>query len=161
MNAMVPQNFQLVFSNGCSIPVLEESVNVAYSYQLMEHLHPDDAFEQLQNIYKVLTTGGVYICDTPNRLSGPHDISRHFDTVAQGFHLKEYTITELSDLLKKVGFSKIRVYIRIKKIYIFLYTFPAILCEKLLSILPYSLRQGMVSNLPISWLLGIRLVGTK
>ena len=63
----------------------------------MEHLHPDDALEQLQNIYSALVPGGIYLCITPNRLSGPQDVSRDFDMVATGFHLKEYTISELSN----------------------------------------------------------------
>ena len=57
-----PANFQLIISDGCSIPVLHSSANVAYSDQLMEHLHPDDVFEQLQNIYNALAPGGIYIC---------------------------------------------------------------------------------------------------
>ena len=38
-----PDNFELIISDGSSIPVPVESVDVAYSNQLMEHLHPDDA----------------------------------------------------------------------------------------------------------------------
>ena len=45
--AAEPANFQLILSDGCSIPVAPASVNVAYSNQLMEHLHPSDALEQL------------------------------------------------------------------------------------------------------------------
>ena len=71
----------------------------------MEHLHPDDAVDQLKNIYNALVNGGKYICITPNRLTGPHDISKYFDNVATGFHLKEYTVTELSGLFREVGFS--------------------------------------------------------
>ncbi|MCK4236917.1 MAG: class I SAM-dependent methyltransferase, partial [Candidatus Krumholzibacteria bacterium] len=37
-----PQNFELIISDGCSVPVPKNSINIAYSYQLMEHLHPDD-----------------------------------------------------------------------------------------------------------------------
>src|SRR5688572_21898007 len=66
-----PDNFEFVLSNGTNIPVPSGSVTVAYSYQLMEHVHPDDALEQLTNIYRALAPGGVYICITPNRLSGP------------------------------------------------------------------------------------------
>jgi predicted SAM-dependent methyltransferase len=51
----------------------------------MEHLHPDDAFEQLKQIYTALTPGGLYICTTPNRLTGPHDVSKYFDETAAGF----------------------------------------------------------------------------
>ncbi|MGF1491700.1 MAG: class I SAM-dependent methyltransferase [Microcoleaceae cyanobacterium] len=102
-----PDNVEFAISDGCSIPVPDNSVDVAYSHQLMEHLHPDDALEQLRNLYRALAPGGIYICITPNRLSGPHDISRYFDEVATGFHLKEYTVTELSDLFRAVGFSKV------------------------------------------------------
>ena len=79
-----PQNFQLIISDGCSIPVAPNSVNVAYSCSLMEHLHPEDALAQLRNVYQALVPGGVYICITPNRLTGPHDISRYFEPVATG-----------------------------------------------------------------------------
>jgi hypothetical protein len=33
-----------------------------------------------------------YCCVTPNRISGPHDISVYFDSAARGLHLKEYSI---------------------------------------------------------------------
>ncbi|HEY9597222.1 MAG TPA: class I SAM-dependent methyltransferase, partial [Cyanophyceae cyanobacterium] len=102
-----PPNFEFILSDGCSIPVPENSVNIAYSHQLMEHLHPDDAIEQVENIYKALTPNGSYLCITPNRLSGPHDISKYFDETATGFHLKEYTVTELYELFRAVGFSKV------------------------------------------------------
>lgn len=62
----------------------------------MEHLHPDDAYEQLQEIYNALIPGGIYICITPNRLSGPHDVSQYFDSIATGFHPKEYTTVEMN-----------------------------------------------------------------
>ena len=38
-----PSNFELVISDGCSIPVEPNVVDVVYSNQLVEHLHPDDA----------------------------------------------------------------------------------------------------------------------
>jgi SAM-dependent methyltransferase len=104
-----PENFELVISDGCSVPVPPGTVDVAYSDQLMEHLHPDDAIEQLQNIFAALKPGGTYVCITPNRLSGPHDISRYFDKVATGFHLKEYTATELTRIFEGVGFVEIQV----------------------------------------------------
>ena len=92
-NETVPRNFELVICDGCSVPVPQNSIGIVYSNQLMEHLHPDDAFEQLQSIYKALMPGGIYICSTPNRIFGPNDISAYFDKVATGFHLKEYTVT--------------------------------------------------------------------
>jgi SAM-dependent methyltransferase len=160
-NLAFPQNFKLVLSDGSSIPVSRNTVNVAYSNQLMEHIHPDDAFEQLQNIYNALAPGGIYICITPSRLNGPHDISQYFDTVASGFHLKEYTISELGDLFKKVGFSRAMVNIEIVGKYINMPVFLSVLIEKLLSILPHKIRKFIASNLPARKLLGIRLIGVK
>lgn len=156
-----PHNFELIISDGCSISVPKNSITVVYSNQLMEHLHPDDAFDQLRNIYMALTHGGKYICITPNRLSGPHDISMYFDKVATGFHLKEYTVTELCGLFHRVGFSKISAYRGGKGIYMKLPLFLVKLCEKLLSLLPYSLRRGIANTLPFRALLGVTIVGTK
>ena len=70
--------------------------------------------KQLKNIYQALAPGGSYLCFTPNRLSGPHDISKYFDEVATGFHLREYTNTELVAIFKKTGFSEIMVYMGFK-----------------------------------------------
>ncbi|MDN5869956.1 MAG: class I SAM-dependent methyltransferase [Nitrococcus sp.] len=161
-NKTSPANFKLILSDGCSIAVNLGSVNLAYSNQLMEHLHPDDAFEQLQNIYNALAPGGIYFCITPNRLSGPHDISSYFDTVATGFHLKEYTMQELSKLFKKVGFSKVMILVGAKGKYIKLPTFPMVFCEWLLRLCPYKTRKAIACNLPFTLLFGgIKIVGVK
>lgn len=152
-----PQNFELILFDGCNIPLPANSVNVAYSNQLMEHLHPDDALEQLENIYRILTSHGTYICVTPNRLSGPHDISKYFDVAATGFHLKEYTNTELSNLFKQAGFSEVRAYVGATGIYFRSPLFLLKFLESLLDRLPHWLSKGIAR---IS-LLNIRLVGTK
>jgi SAM-dependent methyltransferase len=157
-----PENFQLILSDGCSIPVPPNSVNIAYSNQLMEHLHPEDAFEQLQNIYNALAPGGFYICITPNRLTGPHDVSKYFDVIATGFHLKEYTILELYTLFRKVGFSKIKVYVGGKGIYKrFPFVSLLLLCERLLIELPFTVRNVITHSLLFRGLLNCRLVGIK
>ena len=109
-----PDNFELILSDGTSVPVPAGSVDVAYSNQLMEHLHPDDAEEQLRNIYEALAPGGAYVCITPNRLLGPADISKYFDEVATGFHLKEYTNRELAALCREVGFRRVRALVWLK-----------------------------------------------
>jgi SAM-dependent methyltransferase len=159
--AVSPQNFQLIISDGCSIPVPEESVNVAYSNQLMEHLHPDESLEQLRNIYRALAPGGSYICITPNRLNGPHDVSMYFDSVATGFHLKEYTTSELIDLFRSVGFSKIKAYIPAKGRYLDMPLSLIRRCESFLETLPRSTGKRLARGLPFRVLLDVRLVGTK
>ncbi len=105
-----PEKFELILSDGTSIPVPPGSVDVAYSNQLMEHLHPDDASAQLVNLQRALRPGGVYVCATPNRLTGPHDISRGFDIIATGFHLREYTNVELFELFRGCGFGRVTIY---------------------------------------------------
>ena len=136
-----PINFSLVLSDGRSIPVPENTVNVAYSNQLMEHLHPDDALEQLKDLYRALAPDGIYLCLTPNRLSGPHDISMYFDEVATGFHLREYTNLELVALFKKAGFSHIVVYMGFSGYYIACPLFLVNFMEATLARLPHSLRK--------------------
>ena len=101
---------ETVLSDGCSVPVPPGSLTLAYSFQVMEHIHPDDAMEQLRNLFAAIAPGGSYFCVTPSRLNGPHDVSKYFDTVARGFHLKEYTVTELEQLFRSVGFKRIQAY---------------------------------------------------
>ena len=156
-----PDNFHLVISDGCSIPVPANSIAVAYSDQLMEHLHPEDALDQLHHIFTALTPAGIYLCITPNRLNGPHDISMYFDEVATGFHLHEYTITELSDLFKKVGFSKVRVYIWKRGLFLMLPVFPFRLLEQMLCAFPRTLARRLLRSKIIRWLLYIRMVAIK
>lgn len=160
-NLTLPPNMTLIISDGCSVPVPAGSVDVAFSNQLMEHLHPDDALEQLGNIHAALAPGGIYLCITPNRLRGPHDISRHFDRVATGLHLKEYTVNELSRLFREAGFSAVRAYLRPTSGGKLISTFPARLCEMSIGWLPYKLRKAIASLNPMARLLGIRLVGIK
>lgn len=113
-SAATPSNFELVISDGTSIPVAPGSVNVAYSNQLMEHLHPDDVRTQLVNLYRALAPGGAYVCITPNRLIGPHDVSRGFDREATGMHLREYTNLDLSSMFREVGFRSVRIYTSVR-----------------------------------------------
>src|SRR5688572_8037184 len=55
----LPANVRFVQTDGQSIDVATGSVDVAFSDQLMEHLHPDDAIAQLRNIHRALKPGGV------------------------------------------------------------------------------------------------------
>jgi SAM-dependent methyltransferase len=157
-NVRFPDNFEFIVSDGVTIPVPENSVSIAYSYQCMEHLHPDDAVEQLRNIYNALAPGGNYLCITPNRLAGPHDISKYFDETASGFHLKEYTGAELVDLFQRVGFAKIHAFIGGRSA---LRWVPMRSYETLLSRLPSVARRWLVAWLPFGMLWDIAIVGTK
>ena len=109
-DARLPANVKLVLFDGFKIPLPDNNVDVVYSNQLMEHLHPDDAMIQLGEIYRILKNGGVYICITPNRITGPHDISRFFTDKPVGFHLREYSSGDLRSLFLSSGFSNVIFY---------------------------------------------------
>jgi SAM-dependent methyltransferase len=159
-SSRTPDNFHLLISDGCSVPVPPESIDLAYSYMVMEHLHPDDAFDQLQNICRALIPGGTYVCITPNRLTGPHDISKYFDEFATGFHMKEYTTVELSDLFQKVGFSQVTAYVGARGNYVSLPVPLIDLSERFLNGLRNAARKIFGMHLPLP-LPDIRLVGVK
>jgi ubiquinone/menaquinone biosynthesis C-methylase UbiE len=152
-----PDNFELIISDGTSIPLPAGTVNVVYSNQLMEHIHPDDVKEQLTNVLNVLEKGGRYVCITPSRINGPHDISRYFDKRASGFHLKEYTFSELKKIFKAAGFSKVHGYIGARGKFIRLPIFLVSLSEKMIGLLPVSARRARIFD-PV---LNIRVVGTR
>lgn len=156
-----PENFTLVLSDGTAIPVPEGRITVAYSNQLMEHLHPDDALDQLANIYRALAPGGVYICVTPNRLTGPHDISRYFDTVATGFHLKEYTCTELIAMFRHVGFRTVHQCFRKGSTYVRVPGPVARCAERTIERLPPTLQKRASTTSLVRGLLQIRLIARK
>jgi SAM-dependent methyltransferase len=160
-NIQKPTNFELIISDGSSIDVVPESINIAYSNQLMEHLHPDDAIDQLQGVYNALVPGGIYICITPHRFKGPSDISKYFDEVATGFHLKEYTITELIQLFKSVGFRKIINLFVVKSLMLKVPVYPAIYFEKLIDPVPHFIRKRISTNLLVNHLMSIKIVATK
>ena len=155
------RNLDFVLSDGCSIPVPEKSVDLAYSYQLMEHLHPEDAREQLQNIYKALKKGARYVCQTPNPMNGPHDISQYFDDTACGFHLKEYTAGELCDLFAQAGFTSIHAYFGVKGRYRRI-SVSAVRClETVLGGVPAQMRRGIANRLPCRLFMGLPIVAIK
>lgn len=103
-----PANFRFLKTNGIDIPLPDQSIDLAYSNQLIEHLHPDDAEAQIREVVRVLVPGGRYFVRTPSRLSGPHDVSVFYSYQAQGFHLKEYDYRSLHRLLTGAGFDQVR-----------------------------------------------------
>ena len=156
-------NFEFVVSDGTSIPVPDGSVDIAYSRHVLEHLHPDDVSDHLAEVYRALAPGGRYVCITPSRLSGPHDVSRHFDRVATGLHLHEYSITELDALLRAGGFVRVAVIVGSRGWFLPVRFAPAPFrwLERVLAPLPYPLRRAVARFPPIRVVLGVRLVAHK
>jgi SAM-dependent methyltransferase len=151
-------NLEVVLSDGISIPV---KATLIFSNQLMEHLHPDDARDQLANVFAALEPGGKYFCITPNRMNGPHDVSRGIDEVARGFHLREYTNRELAGLFRSVGFARVQAFVRIRNFQTTLPLGVVIALETVVGCLGWGLGWR-VSNLPIlRRILGVQLIATR
>jgi len=101
----VPDNFDLIIYDGYNLPVEENSTDVVFSDQLIEHLHPEDTEFHFQLVRNILRPQGVYVFRTPHRFSGPHDVSRYFSDEPEGFHLKEWTYSEIARVLKRLKYS--------------------------------------------------------
>src|SRR5262249_29869627 len=112
--------------------------------------------------YDALGAGGVYVCTTPHRYSGPHDVSKFFDDQASGFHLKEYTYHELRHMFRMTGFNATAACVGVKGRYFSLPDSAAVLAETALGRLPYSLRRLLCRSRPFRPLFGdITIVGRK
>lgn len=120
------------------LPFETNAFDVVISMQLFEHLHPQDASTHLEEVYRVLKPGGYYLLETPNRLAGPRDISRFFSDTPQGFHLREYSVADLCELLSRCGFQPVQVILRRRRI---IKAEIARLIELLWGLLPVSLRR--------------------
>ncbi len=158
-------NMKLALSDGVSIPLAEGSVDVAFSDQVMQHLHPEDAREQLENIRRCLAQGGTYICFMPNRLRGPQDISGHFAGIsgepAHGLHLREYSAREARRLFLQAGFGKVRFYAGARGVFL---PVPFSLLgafEAVLERLPRRFRKPLANSPLVRAILGLRVVATK
>jgi SAM-dependent methyltransferase len=142
-----PNNFELLITDGRSIPMRQGTVDLAYSNQLMEHLHPDDAIEQLEQISAALRPGGRYICLTPNRLLGPGDISMYFEEdVARGFHLREYSNGELRGVMLRSGFARVDVVATLRGRFAALPIWPFLALEGAFELLPRPARRRLKRN---------------
>ncbi len=101
-----PENFRLIVYDGYNLPEIKQNtIDIVFSYQLIEHLHPEDTQYHFELVRNILKPGGKYVFQTPHATSGPYDISMFFSDEPEGFHLKEWTYTEVKALVKNLGFS--------------------------------------------------------
>lgn len=102
-----PKNFELIIYDGYETRLPAESIDLAFSDQLIEHFHPDDVQLHFHLIHRLLKKNGLYVFRTPHPFTGPHDVSQYFSDTPKGFHLKEWTFTELKTVLSQCGFRSI------------------------------------------------------
>lgn len=143
-----PDNFKLIVYDGYQLDAVPDaSVDIIFSYQFLEHLHPDDVPLHLDLVHRLLKPGGLYILDTPHRYSGPHDISRLFGSKLDCFHFQEWTIQGLKKSLHDHGFHLIWVYRFGKVQKSALFNLFSSIAEALIGLLPRTLRQRVSQKL--------------
>ena len=138
-----PDNFKLFVYNGYHLEMEEKSVDVVFSDQLIEHLHPEDTMHHFQLVQTILKKNGLYVFRTPHSFCGPHDISGYFSDEPEGFHLKEWTYQELAAVLSELKFSSWRGILSVKGVCMSLPASFFILIEKILSTLPRKLQRSV------------------
>lgn len=159
--AGAPANFSFVQTNGTALALDTGYADLVYSNQLMEHLHPDNAEQQLQEVCRVLKPGGAYICSTPSRITGPHDISCYFGHEPTGFHLREYDHASLAAMFRGAGFRSARALVTVKGRQMTLPVAAVGLVEQAVLRLPRAVRTRLTSIGPVRNLAGIMLIGRK
>ncbi|MGQ3684422.1 MAG: hypothetical protein ACUBOA_05325 [Candidatus Loosdrechtia sp.] len=86
----------------------------AYSNDVIEHLHPDDALMHFREVPRVLNEEGRYYFWTPGKNSGPHDFTKNFYLKGVGVspmasYIREYNFAEMIEILKEVGYRKVTI----------------------------------------------------
>lgn len=156
-----PENFRFVKTPGVEIALPDASIDFAYSNQLMEHLHPDDAADQLAEIRRVLKPNGMYLCTTPSRVTGPHDVSCYFSYEAEGFHLREYDYGSLRRVFRQAGFRHAKI-VLVAKGRRFRAPYWALRpLEMSVLAMPPKLRAKLTSNVIASGIFGLNMIGVK
>jgi SAM-dependent methyltransferase len=146
--ADAPKNFLLVLYDGFHLPLTPGSVDLAFSDQLIEHLHVDDAEWHFKMIAEALAPGGHYVFRTPHRFTGPHDVSMYFTSgEPEGFHLKEWTYGELRTVLRRSGYGRLTAIWCAKGVAVRLPIWVMVAKEAALRPLPRALRRK-ISVLP-------------
>lgn len=87
--------------NGEKIPYDESTFDVIISFQVIEHVESDYAF--IEEIHRVLKTGGVFIVTTPNRIHRLKPGQKSWNP----YHVREYYPQELVSLLERC-FSSVK-----------------------------------------------------
>ncbi len=140
----------------------QEPFQVAYWNDVFEHLPPDESIDFLRKIYALLSPGGVLLTITPNWHLRPSDITFEHKpprSTAEGFHLKEYTLREMRDVLRTAGFSRVTMPWFVTKKNSYLCGSGGLNCkcwfEPALEKLPFKLSRllcrGLALNCTLAW----------
>jgi len=94
-NNYIKPNLNFYNGDAINLPFLDESFDVIVSFETIEHIRKYDKF--LNECWRVLRNGGLFICSTPNKkISSPHT-----KLPLNPFHVKEFYIDEFYELLDR------------------------------------------------------------
>ncbi|CQR72119.1 hypothetical protein SOV_20080 [Sporomusa ovata DSM 2662] len=141
----------------------DSSIDIFYWNDVFEHIAVDEINPLLEMIYSKMSHNGIIITITPNWHLRPTDITAKFHpqgTEAKGFHFKEYTYNEVTDLLENNGFKVISspyIYNLFAKKYILNFNKMALLNHKIkriiepvAAILPFFLKRYLILGFAFS-----------
>jgi SAM-dependent methyltransferase len=137
----------LVHADATRLPLATHSLDLVVSFETLEHV--PDARAMALEIRRVLKPGGRLVLSTPNRAFGPPE--HH---TGNPFHIREFTASELGDLLHEV-FDEVELYgQRPSEAYRYVpflmvepHREPAALAWKVLVRLPFGLRNRVALTL--------------
>lgn len=94
------QKANLIFlqANGTNLQFANSTFDVVLSFQVIEHIDEGHVLKYLSEIRRVLKTGGVFICSTPNRKLRLLPFQKPWNPE----HMTEYTANQLKKLLGRV-----------------------------------------------------------
>ena len=93
----------------CEAPLADGPWSLVYWNDVFEHVPPDEIGDWLRRIHAMLAPGGQLVTITPNWHYRPSDVTSAVcppRTEPAGLHLKEYTLVEVSRMLRRAGFAR-------------------------------------------------------
>lgn len=141
----------------------DDRYHVVYWNDVFEHLAPDESLDFLRRAHALLAPGGLLLTITPNWHVRPSDITRLVRpprSEPEGFHLKEYTLREMSALLRAAGFARVATPLLVtpRRVVLVGGGLARLKCaaEPLLEYLPFSLARLVCRGLALSWTIAAR-----
>jgi SAM-dependent methyltransferase len=84
-------NLTFAVGDGTSLPFVDDAFDIVVTFETLEHIPDDRGF--LSELHRVLRPGGEIILSTPNA-----SITSRYPR--NPFHIREYTLAQLHDLLE-------------------------------------------------------------
>ncbi len=151
-------NLEVVLSDGVSTLV---KATLIFSNQLMEHLHPDDAVDQLANVFAALGVRRALFLHHPQPSRRPaRRLARHRSGRPRIPPARIHE-PELAGLFRSVGFGRVQAFVRIRNFQTTLPLFFVTALEAIIGALPRGLGYR-AANLPVlRRVLEVQLIATR